>query len=84
MSAGRKSSRSTPLLGLAFFTSAITAASPAATLPVSTSAKPRVAGACSTRPARSRNGNRSARAVISSTLRSRIFFRISGVSFMAS
>src|SRR6478609_7893631 len=42
MSAGMKSSRSTPLLGLAFFTSAITAGWPAAILARSAPSKSRV------------------------------------------
>ena len=44
MSAGAKRSRMTPLLGLAFLISAITAGSPAAILACSAAAKPRGSG----------------------------------------
>src|SRR5690606_28283436 len=77
MSAGRKSGRITPLDGLAFLTSAITAGSPLAMAACNALAKPRTGEASATRAFSSTNGTRALRSATSCNLRARMVLRMS-------
>src|SRR5690606_19543158 len=77
MSAGWKSARITPLDGLAFLISAITAGSPLAMAACRALAKPRTGGAPATRAFNSANGMRALRSATSCDLRARMVLRMS-------
>src|SRR5574343_685191 len=77
MSAGMKSARSTPLLGLAFLISAITAACPLAILARSAPSKSRVSTRLSASARITSNGRRFLAAATSSCLTATILFRMS-------
>src|SRR6185312_1429788 len=77
IAAGSKSTRITPLLGLAFFTSAITAGRPASIFASMAAANPRVSGCSAMRAVNSASGNRLRRSATSSALRVRMRLRMS-------
>src|SRR3990167_5656968 len=80
MSAGMKSARSTPLLGLAFLISAITALCPAAILRLSAPSKSRVSTRLSASARMAAKGTRFWAAATSSRLTATIWFRMSDMS----
>src|SRR5574337_990723 len=82
MSAGMKSSRITPLLGLAFLISAITPAWPLSILARSAPTKSRVSTRLSASRRMSAKGRRFLAAATSSTFTSQIFFRMSDMAWL--
>src|SRR3989338_5083544 len=80
ISAGQKSARSTPLLGLAFLISAITAAWPAAILARIAPTKSRGAAACSASARTAASGLRICASFTSCAFTARIFLRMSDIA----